>query len=156
MFKLWQQLERQMHNHVLLWHGHIHFDRHSSSVKNCFFCFRCLIKMYSRAHLLVEREYEKFKKESPWVCYFYMFWIHQISTESWSDDKKLLTVKVNMHLFYIFFFHLTDHGLIRVLTAEWLGQIHESLTLVMSCSLTVRWIDKPERFFHISWMSFFC
>ena len=24
--------------------------------------------MYSRAHLLIEKEYEKFKKESPWVC----------------------------------------------------------------------------------------
>ena len=32
-----------------------------------FFQWKNKEEMYSRAHLLIEREYEKFKKDTPWV-----------------------------------------------------------------------------------------
>ena len=37
--------------------------------------------MYSRAHLLIEREYEKFKKDSPWVMFsLFLLAIELLST----------------------------------------------------------------------------
>jgi hypothetical protein len=35
----------------------------------CFFSFSWIKKMFSRAHLLIEREYEKLHQHQPWVCY---------------------------------------------------------------------------------------